>query len=438
VNDAVSTQAVELNIPQQKARTEIEASIVMRRQHLLSGDPGTGKTTLMQDIARDQHARQKNIVLTAPTHKAVAVLERKLKAIGIDIKCQTIHSLLGLRPKPQGDKQIFVRHPKAPAVTEDIIVIDECSMLDSSMMQHIDRHLSGRAVILCGDPGQLPPVGERESRSFSVMPRSHLGTVVRQAEGNPIIAASKVIRQSQLDGVMNWSWCVETRGAPGTSMEKTGIFTPHRNDVDAWMKRAFADCGEFQKNPDFVRYLCWRNDRVAEMNAKIRRWMHPMNDIDFQIPFAPDEIALIRSPLVMDNQILISTNEEVRVLTIEPGERSGIATWAMKVLSENGMDHDIHLPRDWDGYRIALAELADNAKGDAGSWQDYHDFKGQFITAQQCFALTTHNAQGSTFVFSFLDVSDIRRRLRDNMLECQQLLLTGATRPSDGLVLVGV
>lgn len=433
----ISLSEIELNAAQQKAEKEIGASIEMSRQHLLTGDAGTGKTVLVQKIAVKQQERRKKIVLTAPTHKAVAVLERKLKAAGIDIRCQTIHSLLSLCPKAQGDKQIFVRAPKAKPVLEDIIVIDECSMLDASMMQHIERHLSGRAVILCGDVGQLPPVGERESRSFSVMPRSHLQEVVRQAQGNPIIAASQIIRKNQTDGsgVVDWSWCREARGEANTPLENTGVFTPHRSDVDAWIRKGFTS-EAFRADPDNFRYLAWTNARVAEINAKIRRWIYPGEDLS--TPFISGETALLRSPLVIDNQILIATNEEVKVLSIQTGEQLGIATWEMKVVTESGMDHNIHLPRDWDGYRIALAELADAAKADSYLWENYHDFKAAFINAQQCMALTVHSSQGSTFTWTYLDIPDIRKRIKDNLLEAQQLLLTGATRPSDGLVLVGV
>lgn len=429
---------IELNPSQQKACEEINASIIMRRPHLLTGYAGAGKTTLVQAIAMAHHAKHARIVLTAPTHKAVAVLERKLKAAGINIPCRTIHSLLSLRPKAQGDKQIFVRAPKAKPVNDDIIIVDEASMLDQSMMTHIDRHLSGRAVVFVGDPAQLPPVGEVESRSFSTMPASHLETIVRQAEGNPILQASAIIRASQSKEEMDWSWAYEARGEAGTSMERTGVFTPPRNDVDAWLKRAFTS-DAFSESADFARYLCWTNARVAEINQKIRRWLHGDEATRPGMPpFVPGEIALIRSPLVVENTILISINEEVRVIDIAPSSLLNVATWEMKVRTEEGMDHDIHTPRDMDGYRIALGELADAAKGAGGSWEEYHDFKAAFIQAQQCMALTVHNSQGGTFRFAFMDISDIRKRQRDNPLECKKLLYTAATRPTDGLVLVGV
>lgn len=422
--------ALELNEDQTRAREEIEASIIMRRPHLLLGNAGTGKTTLMQEIAKHHHEQKHRIVLTAPTHKAVAVLERKLKLAGIDISCRTIHSLLSLRPKAQGDRQIFVRAPRAKPINEDIIIIDEASMLDSSLMAHIDRHLAGRAVVFCGDGAQLPPVGEVESRSLATMPASRLNTIVRQAEGNPIIAAAHLIRQTQAQPAeaMNWSWTRESR------VDNIGVFAPPRNEVYAWMKRAFTH-EKFQADPDFCRYLCHRNDRVAEINQRVRRWIHGH---DPATPFLPGELALIRSPLVVEDQILIATNEEVEVLSIEASNHLGVATWGMKVQTEAGMDHDIHVPRNLHDWQIRLGQLADECKGGSESWEAFHEFKAEFINAQSIYALTTHNAQGSTFTFAFVDVPDIRRRMNDNPLEVRKLLYTAATRPSNGLVLVGV
>jgi exodeoxyribonuclease-5 len=417
---------VELNASQAKAKEEIFASIIMRRFHLLTGYAGTGKTTLMQDIAIECRARGLSIVLTAPTHKAVSVLERKLKAARIEIPCQTIHSLLSLRPKPQGDKQIFVRSPHAKPVLEDIIIIDEASMLDQSMMTHIGRHLAARAVVFVGDPAQLPPVGEEISRAFDIVPCSHLDTIVRQAKGNPIIAAAAAIRASQ-GGSIDWSWAVPARAG------NIGVFTPGPA-ADEWMRAAFTSQA-FADDPDRFRYLCWTNARVAEVNARVRRWIHGRMP---NTPFIPGERALIRSPLVIDNSILIATNEEVEVLDIAPATHWQIPAWGMKVRTEAGQTHDIHIPADDNAYRIRLGEFADAAKGAASSWEDYHEFKAAFINAQQIHALTIHNSQGSTFTFSFLDIPDVRKRVRDNLLEAQKLLYTGATRPTDGLILVGI
>lgn len=431
---------IELNDSQKKARDEIEASIIMKRQHLLTGGAGTGKTTLVQVIATAHDRKGAKIRLAAPTHKAAAVLSRKLLADGVNIPCGTIHSMLSLRPKAQGDRQVFVRAAHAKPILEDLIFIDEASMLDSSLMQHIDRHLDGRAVVLIGDPAQIPPVGEDNSRSFDVTPASHLDIVTRQAEGNPIIAAASIIRATQAkpEEPMDWSWAREARGPAGTALEKTGVFVPSRKDVDAWMQRAFCS-GAFRADPDFARYLCYTNARVAEINQRVRRWIHGDEAVrPGAPPFLPGEMALMRSPLVREDHILIATNEEVQVLAIEAGSHLDVGTWEMKVKTEGGMDHDIHLPRDLNEYQIRLGEMKDECRGGESSWDYFHEFQQQFIRAQSIYAMTLHASQGSTFRFTFLDIPNVRSKMADNPLEVRRLLYTGATRASDGLILVGV
>jgi exodeoxyribonuclease-5 len=427
---------VELNEDQARAREQIEASIVMRRPHLLTGVAGSGKTTLVQAMAADHMARGRTVRLAAPTHKAAAVLARKVP----DIPCGTIHALLSLRPKAQGDRQVFVRVPHARPIPEDLIFVDEASMLDSSLMQHIDRYLAGKAVVLIGDRAQIPPVGEAESRAFDVMPASHLDKITRQAEGNPIIAAASVIRgtQDNPDLPMDWSWACEARGTPGTALEKTGVFVPPRADADAWLRRAMT-CEAFQADPDFARYLCYTNARVAEINTRIRRWIHGDDAVrPGAPPFLPGEMALMRSPLVVEDAIQIATNEEVTVLDIAAGKHLMVGTWEMKVRTEAGQDHDIHLPRDINDYQIRLNEMRDACRGDSMLWDEFHEFTAQFIRAQSIYAMTLHASQGSTFKFTFLDIPNVRSKMAENPLEVRRLLYTGATRASDGLVLVGV
>ena len=258
---------------------------------------------------------------------------------------------------------------------------------------------------------------------------SRLDVIVRQAEGNPIIAAAHRIRASQDHEGMDWAWTAEARSDDG----RAGVFAPPRNDIDAWIRKAFTGDG-FAGDPDFARYLCYRNDRVAEVNARVRRWIHGRTP---ETPFLPGELALIRSPLVIDNEILIATNEEVEVVAIEADQYLGVAVWSMKVKTEAEAEHEIRVPRDMGQYQIRLSELSDACRGGVGDWDDFHDFKKQFIAAQSIYALTIHNSQGSTFRFAFLDIGDVRRRIRDNEPEAKKLLYTGATRPSDGLILVG-
>lgn len=424
---------IELNAGQSRATAEIMEVAQPGNRHLLDGWAGSGKTFLVSHLVREFLKRGKSVVVCAPTHKAVQVVARKLSQAGIeDVETKTIHSLLSLRPKAQGDRQIFVRQPNAKPVKFDVVICDEASMIPSELMIHVRRFLPMSFVLFVADEAQLPPVGEERSEAFEVKSQSHLTEIVRQSADNPIIQASAIIRAAQdairQGGEMDWSWCKPVR------KDNIGVFAPSRGELDGWLKKAFTS-DAFAEDNDSFRYLAWTNARVAEINTKIRRWILGHSP---PTPFVPGETALIRSPLVIEDTILIATNEEVKVTAIEAARFLDVSAWAMQVHTQGGMDHEIHIPRDMDEYRIALGNLADAAKSDEGTWQDYHDFKAAFVQAQQCMAMTVHNSQGGTFRWSFADVSDIRKRMRDNPLECAKLLYTAATRASDGLVLVGV
>jgi exodeoxyribonuclease-5 len=417
-----------LNDGQQRALNDIASSVIMRRKHLLTGYAGTGKTFLLQALAEQLLEDGQSFVLTAPTHKAVEVLARKLRMAGIRAACQTVHALLSLVPaKARSDKKEFERKRRPEPVLANVVIMDECSMLSAELMEHIDRHLAGRAVIFSGDPAQLPPVGEIESKSFDIMPASHLGTIVRQAEGNPIIQAAHLIRQSQGTGSMDWSWMNRVSKPP------LGVYIPD-HDLDAWMRKGFLS-DEFEQDPDSFRYLCYTNQRVAEVNAKIRKWRYG----NVRELFAVGERALIRSPHKNEEgDIDLTTNQEVMVTDIGQDEHRKVPIWDVLVETDMGLSIRIRVPRDLNMYQHVLNEMKDDIREGKESWQDFHDLRDEFVMAQSIFALTVHNSQGSTFKNVFVDIPDIRKRSRDNVLECQQLLYVAATRPTHALILAGV
>ena len=165
---APPTTQADLTPDQAEALKQIEGAFEGGGMFLLTGHAGTGKTYLMQRLTRSMLEHHRSIVLTAPTHKAVGVLARKLFEAGIDgVPCRTIHSLLSLKGKEQADRLVFERSRHAEAVTANVVVIDECSLVDLELYRHIKRHLPNAYVVFVGDPAQLPPVGELESQAFA-------------------------------------------------------------------------------------------------------------------------------------------------------------------------------------------------------------------------------------------------------------------------------
>lgn len=426
-----------LNPGQERALAEILTAFDPGDRHLLTGYAGSGKTFLMQRVAIEFMKRKRSVVLTAPTHKAVAVLAAKTKQAGVPVECQTIHSLLSLKPETKGDRQEFVRKKFAPPVTQDVVVVDECSMLDSAMMRHIRRHLPNSFVLFVGDPAQLPPVEEVESESFATKSRSHLDLIVRQVASNPVLDAAHVIRVSQ-GGPLDMSWCKPAKAPP------LGVFVPA--DAAAWMHKAFTS-PEFDADPDRFRYIAWTNKRVEEVNKVIRKWRYGDN---IPTPFMRGERALVRKPIIHGGNQLFATNEEADV--IEIGEdvfrhqfiRRGdigswtaeIPSWRVNLRNSAGEVKTAHAIRDQRALDAAVNRIKDEASIVRDRWNDLHEFNSSIANLQSIYALTTHNSQGSTFTNAFVDVADMKRRARSNLLEAQQLFYVAATRPTNALILV--
>ena len=199
---------IKLNDDQASALAQILAAYhAGETRHALTGNAGTGKTTLMQAVVAKFLEKGVSICVTAPTHKAVSVLARKLRDAGLSsIKAMTIHSLLGLKVSPNDEENTTLKRNGPSQVSAyRVVVIDEASMVSSDLFDFIEEDLKQRFVLFVGDPAQLPPVGEIETRCFSVCGKSYLSRIVRQAEGNPIIRAAQMIRERQ-DTTPDWDW----------------------------------------------------------------------------------------------------------------------------------------------------------------------------------------------------------------------------------------
>ncbi len=406
--------------------------------HLLTGFAGTGKTTLVQQVVLALVERRKRVVVTAPTHKAVAVLASKMAHDCLEaVSCVTIHRLLGLRPAADGPRTVMRRDARAKAVTADVVVIDECSMVDAELLGWTKRLLKHCFVLFVGDPAQLPPVGEAASLTFAIKARSHLGTIVRQAADNPILAAAHVIRSSQ-GGPLDWSWCRDARSG------QQGVFVPAH--PQRWMRQAFTS-SRFRADNDEFRYLCWTNARVSQVNGQVRRWIYGG---ETATPFMPGERVLMRSPVIRDNAVLLATNEEVEVVGIEPSpfhakfeERRNLGAWVAEVASWKvslrsfaGVKADVHMAADPAALASVEGRLLREARTVPERWQDRFGFQQSMARMQAIYAMTVHTSQGSTFGHAFVDLADIGRRAASNLLETQQLLYVAATRPSQALILV--
>ncbi len=149
----------------------------------LFGYAGTGKTTLAQKIAEDIDGK---VLFAAFTGKAALVMRDK-GCTG----ASTIHSLI-YRPGENSESPDFFMNRDSPVKRADLVIIDECSMVDEELGR--DLLSFGTKLLVLGDPAQLPPV--KGAGFFTEHePDFLLREVHRQARDNPIISLSMDVRE---------------------------------------------------------------------------------------------------------------------------------------------------------------------------------------------------------------------------------------------------
>ncbi|MDG2830056.1 AAA family ATPase, partial [Vibrio parahaemolyticus] len=151
---------------------------------ILTGGPGTGKTTIIKAIIEIFKKEGKTFVLAAPTGRAA---KRIKEYTGYEAK--TLHRLLEI--SYGGDEFNFLRDEENP-IESDIIIVDEASMIDISMMNNLINAIKpGSRLILVGDVDQLPSVGAgnilRDIINSNVIKVVRLDEIFRQEEKSMII-----------------------------------------------------------------------------------------------------------------------------------------------------------------------------------------------------------------------------------------------------------
>ena len=180
---------------------EIQADAIRKaavsKVMVLTGGPGTGKTTTTQGIIAAYRSFGLKILLAAPTGRAA---KRMTEATGLEAK--TIHRLLECKP-PEG----YQKNEDNP-LEGDVLIIDECSMIDMILMNALLKAIpEGMRLILVGDIDQLPSVGAgnvlRDIIDSGVFPVVRLTRIFRQAQSSRIIMNAHAINEGKFPDISN-------------------------------------------------------------------------------------------------------------------------------------------------------------------------------------------------------------------------------------------
>ena len=170
------------------AQTEALKQSLSFKVSILTGGPGTGKTTILRALVSILRAKKTKIFLTAPTGRAAKRMSESTSHFA-----QTIHRLLKFDPSQGG----FTMNENSPLVC-DYLIMDESSMLDTRLAAALVRALPANAhLLLVGDADQLPSVGSgnvlKDLIESERLPVTRLGVTFRQADDSGIVGLAHSI-----------------------------------------------------------------------------------------------------------------------------------------------------------------------------------------------------------------------------------------------------
>ena len=193
IRDAQQESGVDYSEEQRQAVREAAASGLL----LVTGGPGTGKTTILRGILSLLGQMQLRCLLAAPTGRAA---KRLTEVTGED--ASTIHRLPEAGIDPNTGNMVFARDEDNP-LKADAVIVDEMSMVDVQLLCALLRAIpQGKRLILVGDPDQLPPVGPgfpfRDMLRSEVLPTVRLTEIFRQAQKSLIVMNAHRVNRGEM------------------------------------------------------------------------------------------------------------------------------------------------------------------------------------------------------------------------------------------------
>lgn len=182
-------------------QTDAVLTALTRGVSIITGGPGTGKTTIVRCILEMCKQQKHRVLLCAPTGRAS---KRLTETSGIEAK--TIHRAL----ETTGEDKIFFNRNEDNPLDADVVIVDEVSMVDSTLFYHLLKALrSTTRLILVGDKDQLPSVGAgnvlRDLIESNSLPTTFLVNIYRQGENSLIVSNAHLINSGKMPVVDNSS-----------------------------------------------------------------------------------------------------------------------------------------------------------------------------------------------------------------------------------------
>lgn len=234
----------------------------------LSGYAGTGKTSLMEMIAKKMNKDHISVVFSATTNKATMVLQSKVGKSGH--QAYTLNKVFGINVEIDSSqaynarKLVNVLKPSDILDSAEVVIIDEASMINSANYDILNdiAERNGIKIIYVGDEAQLAPVGEDK---ISKVFRNTEGRVVKltkveRTEDNAILKEATDLRNGKA-----------LSGESSFNAEGEGVAYIRKNNKEELDKIISHFVEGLKDNPDFFRILAYTNAAVTRYNESVRK-----------------------------------------------------------------------------------------------------------------------------------------------------------------------
>lgn len=365
---------------------------------VLTGGPGTGKTTTLNAIIQILKRKGKKVLLSAPTGRAA---QRISELTGDEAK--TIHRLLEVSWDKQ-DNPVFNKN-ETNQLNCDALIVDEVSMVDTYIFESVMRALPlGCRLILVGDSDQLPSVG----------PGNVLGDLIN-SDVIPVVRLNEIFRQAQKSLIVTNAHKIVNGDMPVLNQATSDFFFLNKNNKQEIAEVIIGLCTK--RLPDAYGYSAFENIQVlcpskkgelgtAELNQKLQNALNPPS---------PDKNEITLSSRVFrvgDKVMQIKNNYDI-MWTKENGE-----------IGEGIFNGDIGI----------IQSIDKKAKSIKINFYDKtarytYDYAADLDFA---YAVTVHKSQGNEF-----DAVIIPMFSGPPQLYYRNLLYTAVTRAKKTLILVG-
>lgn len=386
-----------LNQDQMKAADELREFLASdRKEFCLTGQAGTGKTYMLYSILGE------TATYCATTNKAASVL-RQLTG-----HAQTIHSLLHLTVKNDfaTGKTSLVQDPKATPIRNQIVVVDEASMVDKTLYNIAKEMCEDSKIIWVGDDAQLPPVSSGNFSVFKLnIPTAGLFQVMRSIDTPAITELSTALRAAVFSGTN-----ITISSRPPAIQRITGP-QAHEIVTDLVQRELWHNC----------ILLSYTNARTASAVKVIRGAAHKPSCL------IPGDVVIVNSAFKFEpypgTWEWIATDSMVEIQGISP-----VAETPHIIVAHTDLG-DFLTYKDNSRLQAEIARAATEK-----DWNLYFRLKETFIDLRHAEALTIHKSQGSTFGTVFVDTTSLYTCRNPN--ERRRLLYVACSRARHKLYLV--